>query len=36
MSGIEARAFYDMTNAVPNASARWLSAAQMAQWVRFN
>ena len=36
MSGIEARAFYDMTNAVPNASARWLNAAQMAQWVRYN
>jgi len=34
MSAIEARAFYDMTNAVPNASARWLSAAQMGQWVR--
>ena len=34
MSPIEARAFYDMTNAVPNASARWLSAAQMGQWVR--
>lgn len=36
MSGIEARAFYDMTNAVPNASARWLSAAQMGLWVRYN
>jgi len=36
MSGIEARAFYDMTNAVPNASARWLSAAQMGQWVRYD
>jgi hypothetical protein len=36
MSGIEAHAFYDMTNAVPNASARWMNAAQMAQWVRYN
>ncbi len=36
MSPMEARAFYDMTNAVPNASARWMSAAQMAQWVRVN
>ena len=34
MSGIEAQAFYDMTNSVPNASARWLNAAQMSQWVR--
>jgi hypothetical protein len=36
MSGIEAHAFYDMTNSVPNASARWMNAAQMAQWVRYN
>lgn len=36
LSPIEARAFYAMTNSVPNASARWLNAAQMAQWVRFN
>lgn len=36
MSGIEARAFYAMTNSVPNASAKWLNAAQMAQWVRYN
>lgn len=34
MSPIEAQAFYDMTNAVPNADARWLNAAQMGQWVR--
>lgn len=34
MSDTEARAFYAMTNAVPNASARWLTAAQMEQWVR--
>ena len=32
----EARAFYDMTNAVPNASARWMDTAQMAQWVRYD
>ncbi len=36
MTTIEARAFYDMTNSVPNASARWLNAAQMGQWVRYN
>ncbi|MBC2666909.1 alpha/beta hydrolase [Novosphingobium flavum] len=36
MSAAEARAFYDMTNSVPNAQARWLSAGQMAQWVRYN
>lgn len=34
MTDTEARAFYAMTNAVPNASARWLTAAQMEQWVR--
>lgn len=36
MSPTEARAFYDMTNSVPNEDARWLNAAQMAQWVRFD
>ena len=36
MSPTEARAFYDMTNAVPNASAHWMNAAQMGQWVRYN
>ena len=36
MSAVEARAFYDMTNSVPNASARWMNAAQMGQWVRYN
>lgn len=36
MSPVEARAFYDMTNSVPNAKARWMNAAQMAQWVRYN
>ena len=36
MSTIEAEAFYAMTNAVPNADARWMTAAQMGQWVRLN
>lgn len=36
MSAIEAQAFYDMTNAVANADARWLNAAQMSQWVRLD
>lgn len=30
----EAAAFYAMTNSVPFAQARWLSAADMRQWVR--
>ena len=34
MSAVEARAFYDMTNAVANKDARWMNAAQMGQWVR--
>ncbi len=36
MSAIEARAFYDMTNSVANAEAKWLNAAQMGQWVRLD
>jgi hypothetical protein len=36
MTPAEARAFYDMTNSVPNASAKWLDAAQMGLWVRYN
>lgn len=36
MSAAEARAFYDMTNSVPHADARWLTAAEMGQWVRFD
>lgn len=36
MSPIEARAFYAMTNSVPNASAKWLNSERMSQWVRFN
>ncbi|MBU3991708.1 MAG: alpha/beta hydrolase [Alphaproteobacteria bacterium] len=35
MSPTEADAFYAMTNSVPNAAARWMSAAQMAEWVRY-
>lgn len=34
MSPVEARAFYDMTNKVPNSSARWMTSAQMGMWVR--
>lgn len=36
MSAIEAKAFYDMTNAVPNKDARWLNASEMGQWVRLD
>ena len=36
MSAVEARAFYDMTNAVANKDARWMNAAQMGQWVRLD
>ena len=36
LSPVEAKAFYAMTNSVPNASARWMNAAQMGQWVRIN
>ena len=36
MTPAEAQAFYDMTNAVPFASARWMDAAQMGQWVRYD
>ena len=32
----QARAFYAMTNAVPFASARWLTAADMGHWVAVN
>lgn len=34
MSPEAARAFYAMTNSVPNASALWLSASEMGRWVR--
>jgi len=33
MTAAEAQAFYAMTNSVPNAQARWLSAADMGKWV---
>lgn len=36
MSGAEAAAFYAMTNSVPNADAKWLSAEDMGQWVRLD
>lgn len=36
MSEAEARAFYAMTNSVPNGDARWLGTADMAQWVRLD
>ena len=32
----EARAFYAMTNSVPNASAKWFGAAEMGHWVTLN
>ena len=34
MTAAQASAFYAMTNSVPNASARWLTSAEMGQWVR--
>ncbi len=36
LSAAEASAFYGMTNSVPNADAKWLTAAEMRQWVRLN
>ncbi|WP_199798664.1 alpha/beta hydrolase [Erythrobacter sp. HKB08] len=33
MSETRAQAFYDMTNSVPHASARWLTAGEMRQWI---
>ena len=36
LSEAEARAFYAMTNSVPNKDARWLSAGEMARWVRLD
>jgi hypothetical protein len=36
MSEPEARAFYAMTNSVPNADAKWLGAAEMGRWVRLD
>lgn len=34
MSALEARAFYDMTNKVPNSGAHWMNSGEMAMWVR--
>jgi hypothetical protein len=36
MSAAQAAAFYAMTNSVPNEDAKWLSAADMGQWVRLD
>ena len=36
MSEAQASAFYAMTNSVPNADAKWLTAAEMAFWVRLD
>ena len=36
MTPAEAAAFYAMTNSVPNEDAKWLSAADMRQWVRLD
>jgi hypothetical protein len=36
MTAEEAAAFYNMTNSVPNADAKWLTAADMRHWVRLN
>ena len=36
MSEAEARGFYAMTNSVPNADAKWLTARDMGQWVRLD
>jgi hypothetical protein len=36
MTAPEAQAFYAMTNSVPFASAKWLTRAELAQWVRLD
>lgn len=36
MSEAEARAFYAMTNSVPNRDAKWMTAADMRQWVKLD
>jgi hypothetical protein len=36
MADGEARAFYAMTNSVPNKQARWLTRGDMAKWVRLD
>jgi hypothetical protein len=32
----QARAFYAMTNSVPNAQAKWLGSAEIGRWVHLN
>jgi len=36
MPDSEARAFYAMTNSVPNADAKWLTAQDMGRWVKLD
>ena len=36
MPAAQAKAFYAMTNSVPNADAKWLTAADMGQWVHLD
>ena len=36
MPGPQARAFYAMTNSVPNAQAKWLGSADIGQWVQLD
>lgn len=36
MTPVEAESFYAMTNSVPHARARWLSAREMNRWVRLD
>ena len=36
MSPLQARSFYAMTNSVPNAEAKWLTASEMGRWVRLD
>lgn len=36
MTALEAQAFYDMTNKVPNSGARWMNAGEMGMWVRLD
>lgn len=36
MTPVQASAFYAMTNSVPNAQAKWLTAADMGRWVSLN
>jgi hypothetical protein len=36
MTPVQASAFYAMTNSVPNAQAKWLTAADLGKWVSLN